>query len=52
MVSADNAREGSVRLRSKEDLAEMPWFPWGQIYSMVDHEPATAKAKKAVARPR
>ena len=52
VVSADNAREGSVRLRSKEDLAAMPWFPWDQIYAMVDHELATAKAKKAAARPR
>ena len=52
VVPADNAREGSVRLRSKEDLAAMPWFPWDQIYAMVDHELATAKAKKAAARPR
>ena len=52
VVPADNAREGSVRLRSMEDLKAMPWFPWDQIYAMVDHEPATAKAKKAVARPR
>ena len=50
VVPAMDAREGSVRLRSREVLAEMPWFLWDQIYGMVDHELATAKAKKATAR--
>ena len=50
VVPAADAREDSVRLRSREDLAEMPWFSWDDIYGMVGHELATAGAKKAVAR--
>ena len=50
VVPAMDAREGSVRLRSREVLAEMPWFLWDQIYGMVDHELATAEAKKAATR--
>ena len=49
VVPADNARPDSVRLRSRADLEMMEWFPWDQIYGMVDHEPATKKAKKAAA---
>ena len=49
MVPAEDARSGSVRLRSRADLEMMEWFPWDQIYGMVDHEPATKKAKKAAA---
>ena len=50
VVHAEHGREGSVRLRSREDLDAMPWLPWGQIYGMVDHELATPEARKAVAR--
>ena len=52
VVPADGAAEDSVRLRSKEDLENMPWFPWGQIYGMVGYEPASDRAKKMASRPR
>ena len=50
VVRAEHGREGSVRLRSREDLDAMPWLPWGQIYGMVDHELTTPTARKAAAR--
>ena len=50
VVPAKGAREDSVRLRSRKDLDAMPWFAWDRIYSMVDHERATAEAKKAATR--
>ena len=46
MVPADNARPDSVRLRSRADLEMMEWFPWDQIYGMVDYEPATKKSQE------
>ena len=50
VVPAADARDGSVRLRSREDLARMPWFSWDDIYGMVGHELATAGAERAAAR--
>ena len=52
VVPAENARPDSVRLRSRADLEKMEWFPWDQIYGMVDYEPATKKARKAAAQRR
>ena len=52
VVPAEDARPGSARLRSRADLEMMEWFPWDQIYGMVDYEPATKKARKAAARRR
>ena len=49
VVQAENANPDSVRLRSRADLQMMPWLPWDEIYGMVDHVPATKKAKKAAA---
>ena len=46
VVPADDAKADSVRLRSRADLEAMEWFPWNQIYGMVDHEPATKRAKQ------
>ena len=50
VVRAEHGREGSVCLRSREDLDAMPWLPWDQIYGMVDHKLTTPKSRKAVAR--
>ena len=49
VVPPEDARPGSVRLRSRADLQMMAWLPWDEIYGMVDHVPATQKAKKAAA---
>ena len=43
-------RADSVKLRSKEDLEGMPWFPWDQIYGMVGYEPANERTKKLASR--
>ena len=50
VVHAEHGREGSVCLRSREDLDAMPWLPWDQIYGMVGYEPASDRAKKLAAR--
>ena len=50
VVPADNAKPDGVRLRSRADLDAMEWFPWNRIYGMVDHEPATERAKQGAAR--
>ena len=52
VVKAEHGLDYSVRLRSKADLDNMPWFPWGQIYGMVDYAPKSTFAEKMAKRVR
>ena len=51
VVPADGGAEGSARLQSKEDLNNMPGFPWDQIYGLAGCEPAAKYAKNMAAVP-
>ena len=46
IVKAPYGLDDSVMVRSKEDLEQMPWFPWDQIYGIVGYEPADERTKK------
>ena len=50
VVPAWHAEGDSVRLRSRQDLDAMPWFPWGQLYGMECYDPASDRAKDMAAR--
>ena len=46
IVKAPYGLDDPVMVRSKEDLEQMPWFPWDQIYGIVGYEPANERTNK------
>ena len=49
VVPAWHAEGGCVRLRSRQDLDAMPWFPWDPLHGMESYDPVNGQAEEMAA---